>query len=274
MIPALTVIIILTVSILITKVATIALMHTGLSRQSAKFQARSAFTGVGYATQEAESLVNHPLRRKIIMMLMLLGNAGIVTVIASLMLTFLDNNNEELSLTVRLLLLLGGISLLIILFNSKIVNRGLSHIIHFALKKYTKLNVQDYSGLLHLAGEYEISEIFVEEDDWLARKNLAELALPKEGLFVLGINRKNGSYLGIPGHDSVICSGDTLVLYGRASAIRRINARKKGYQGNRERLLSEKENKKIQKQEKKQDKKGVMQEGEQKSEAEKEVNKE
>ncbi len=260
MIPALTVIIILTVSILVTKIATIALMHTGLSRQSSKFQARSAFTGVGYATQEAENLVNHPVRRKIIMLLMLLGNAGIVSVIASLMLTFLDDKDPTHGHTARLLLLIGGIGFLLILFNSKLVNRGLSKIIHFALQRYTKINVLDYSGLLHLAGEYEISEIFVEDDDWLANKSLASLALPKEGLFILGINRKNGNYLGIPRHDSVICPGDTLVIYGRAIAIRRINARKKGHLGNKERQQSEKENKKIQHHENKADKKSAVKE--------------
>lgn len=246
MIPALTVIIIISFSVLITKIATIALMHTGLSRQSAKFQARSAFTGVGYATQESENIVNHPVRRRIIMTLMLLGNAGIVSVIAGLLLTLLNEKDpHNLSIATRLGLLLTGIFLLILLFNSKIVNRGLSRIIHFALKRYTKLNVRDYSGLLHLSGEYEISEIYVEENDWLAQKNLAELSLPKEGLFILGINRRNGTYLGIPAHDSVIGPGDTLVIYGRSSAINRVNLRKKGSHGNFERKLSEKENRKI-----------------------------
>ena len=41
-----TVILILVFSILITRVASIALTHTGLSRESSKFQARRAFTGV------------------------------------------------------------------------------------------------------------------------------------------------------------------------------------------------------------------------------------
>lgn len=255
MIPALTVIIIITFSVLVTKVATIALMHTGLSRQSSKFQARSAFTGVGYATQESENIVNHPVRRKIIMTLMLLGNAGIVSVIAGLLLTLLNEKDpDDLSLATRVGLLLAGIFLLTILFNSKLVNRGLSRLIHYALKRYTKLNVQDYSGLLHLSGEYEISEIFVEENDWLAKKSLAELALPKEGLFILGINRRNGTYLGIPSHDSLICPGDTLVIYGRSSAIKRITLRKKGRHGNFERKLSERENKKIKHEESRQDK--------------------
>ncbi|WP_017733476.1 cation:proton antiporter regulatory subunit [Nafulsella turpanensis] len=253
MVPVLTVIIIITISVLITKVATIALMHTGLSRQSARFQATTAFTGVGYATQEAENIVNHPLRRKIIMLLMLLGNAGIVSVMASLLLTFVGPQEHEYSLGVRLLMLGGGIVLLLVFFSSKLVNRGLSRIIHFALQKYTRLDVQDYSGLLHIAGGYEISEIFVEKDDWLAEKSLAELALPKEGLFILGINRKNGTYLGIPGHQTQICPGDTLIIYGRASAIKRINSRKKGRLADFERKLSEKENKQVRKEEQKKD---------------------
>lgn len=264
MIPAFTVILILSISFLVTKVATIVLMHTGLSRQSAKFQARSAFTGVGYATKEAESIVNHPLRRRIIMLLMLLGNAGIVSVLATLLLTMLDSSEGpyNLSLAARMGLLLAGIILITIIFNSRIVNRGLSKIINYALQKYTKLNVKDYSGLLHLAGEYEISEIFIDKDDWLAEKRLAELALPREGLFILGINRKSGKYLGVPRHDTQICPGDTLIIYGRASAIIRLSERKKGTQGDLERWLSEKENKKISKAESRQDQEMVQQKNE------------
>jgi len=63
----LSLLVILIVSILITRVATIALIHTGLSHQTAKFQSRSAFTGVGFATNESERIVNHPLRRRVLL---------------------------------------------------------------------------------------------------------------------------------------------------------------------------------------------------------------
>ena len=69
---------VLVFSLLITRIATIALTYTGLSRQSAKFQARSAFTGVGFTTSESEKVVNHPVRRRILLLMMLIGNAGIV----------------------------------------------------------------------------------------------------------------------------------------------------------------------------------------------------
>lgn len=76
------------VSLLITRVATIALTLTGLSREVARFQARSALTGSGFTTTESENMMIHPIRRRILMHLMLVGNAGIVTVIASTVVIF------------------------------------------------------------------------------------------------------------------------------------------------------------------------------------------
>jgi len=55
---------ILALSLVITRVATVALTMTGLSRQVARFQARSALTGTGFTTSEAETVVNHPVRRQ------------------------------------------------------------------------------------------------------------------------------------------------------------------------------------------------------------------
>lgn len=45
-------------SLLITHIAAVALTLTGLSSDIARFQARSAFTGVGFTTKEAEKVVN------------------------------------------------------------------------------------------------------------------------------------------------------------------------------------------------------------------------
>ena len=79
---------IVVLSLLITRFAVLVLVVTGLSRESARFQARSALTGSEFTTSESEAVVDHPVRRSVIMRLMLIGNAGIVTVIASLVLSF------------------------------------------------------------------------------------------------------------------------------------------------------------------------------------------
>ncbi len=76
------------VSLVITRVATVALSLTGMSREAARFQARSAFFGVGFTTTEAESVMGHPVRRRIVMLLMVIGSAGIAGVIASVVVSF------------------------------------------------------------------------------------------------------------------------------------------------------------------------------------------
>ena len=98
--------VVILISLVITRVATVALMLTGLSRESARFQARSALSGVGFTTGEAEAVVNHPLRRRVVMVLMLLGGAGTVTVMGALFLSFA--NADASQRTTRLAMLLGG----------------------------------------------------------------------------------------------------------------------------------------------------------------------
>lgn len=97
---------IVTLSVVITRVATVMLTATGLSRDIARFQARSAFSGAGFTTNESESVVNHPVRRRIVLQLMLLGAAGVVTSLTSLLLSFTDATEQQTAL--RLLVLVGG----------------------------------------------------------------------------------------------------------------------------------------------------------------------
>ena len=60
----LSLLLVVTLSILVTRIAAVALRHTGLARQTARFQARSAFSGAGFTTSESEKVVNHPVRRR------------------------------------------------------------------------------------------------------------------------------------------------------------------------------------------------------------------
>ena len=222
---------VLVFSLLITRIATIALTYTGLSRQSAKFQARSAFTGVGFTTSESEKVVNHPVRRRILLLMMLVGNAGIVTVIATFILSFIQLPSGS-SAIMRALLLAAGVALLWSLSMSSWLDRRLSKIISWALKNYTNLDVKDYASILHLAGDYSIHEIYVQPQDWLAGRKLVDLKLADEGVLVLGIVRSDGQYLGTPRGHSAVRDSDTLILYGRNDDIARLDRRKKGPGGN------------------------------------------
>ncbi|WP_319418613.1 hypothetical protein [Pleurocapsa sp. FMAR1] len=135
-----------------------ALTLTSLSRTSSRFQARSAFTDTGFTTAESEAIVKHPLRRRIIMWLMFLGNAGFITVISSLVLTFVSTSSPGDGLS-RLFYLLIGIGVLWLLATNRAFNRILTRLVRKALRRWTDLDLQDYARLLHLKGKYKVIEI-------------------------------------------------------------------------------------------------------------------
>jgi len=223
--------VVVALSLLITRIATVALTLTGLSREVARFQARSAFSGVGFTTKESEQVVHHPVRRRIVLLLILLGNAGVVSVLASLILSFSDLTGSQW--LPRVAALLGGLAALWLIAASKLVDRWLSRLIGWALRRWTHLDVRDYAALLNLSGEYRVAELQAKPEDWLSNRRLSELKLRDEGILVLGIHKSDGTYIGAPRGHTEIHPGDTLVLYGRSSVICELDGRRTGISGDR-----------------------------------------
>ncbi|HKJ99562.1 MAG TPA: TrkA C-terminal domain-containing protein [Desulfotignum sp.] len=230
MIAIISLLLVVFLSILITRIATIALTHTGLTRQSARFQARSAFSGAGFTTSESEMVVSHPVRRKIVMTLILIGNAGIVAAISTLILTFVQQGDTT-TLTLRIVILVAGILVLWLLASSKWVDRQLSRIVDAMLKRYTSLDVRDYASLLHLTGEYRLAELHIRKDDWIAGRKLSESRLRAEGINLLGIKKPDGTYIGNPTPETRLEHKDNLLLYGRIEAIKELDRRQQGLKG-------------------------------------------
>lgn len=219
-------------SLLITRFATITLVVTGMSRDSARFQARSALTGVGFTTSESEAVVAHPVRRRVIMRLMLIGSAGIVTVIASLILSFRGGSTG--SQLVRAGVLVGGLAALWWVSRLDFVDRHLTALIARFLRA-RGLEARDYARLLDLAGGYTVSELKVQPGDWVARRTLRDLRLRDEGVVILGI-RRDGQYIGVPGPAMQIEPEDTLVLYGTVERVTDLDQRQTGPEGDRRHL--------------------------------------
>jgi len=230
MIAIISLVLILAFSLIITRIATIALTHTGLSRESAKFQARSAFTGVGFTTSESEKVVNNPVRRRILLLLMLLGNAGIVTGIASLIIGFTADSTGD-SAWLNIVILAAGISIIWTVSRSRWIDQKLSVVITRFLKRHTRIDTNDYAGLLQLAGDYRISEIGIDEKHWLCGKVLNKARLPDEGIIVLGITRSDGTYIGTPKADTEIRENDSLIIYGRGETMNKLEKRKQTKRG-------------------------------------------
>lgn len=219
------------ISLLVTRVATVAFTATGLSREAARFQARSALSGVGFTTEEAESVVNHPVRRRIVMLLMLLGSAGIVTVLGTLVLSFANADAEQR--TVRIAILLGALLALWLVSRSATVDRWLNAAIAKALTRWTDIDARDYAALLHLSENFAVMELAVGEGEWLTGGTLRELDLRSEGVLILGVTHADGDYVAVPRFDTRIEAGDTVIAYGQVERLCELDRRPAGPEGDR-----------------------------------------
>ena len=104
----------------------------------------------------------------------------------------------------------------------------------FPWRRWTNLDVRDYDSLLRLSNNYSVSELRVENGDWLANRSLNDLGLNQEGVTVLGIQRAGESFIAVPTGADIIKARDTLVLYGHIDSISRLDQRPAGPQGDAE----------------------------------------
>jgi MFS family permease len=222
---------IVTVSLVVTRVATVILTATGMAAHVARFQARSALTGAGFTTSESEKVVNHPLRRRVIATLMLLGNVGVVGAASSLILGFGGGSAGRQGW--RVLQLAAGLLVLLIISRSRWVDERLTALISHFVQRHTDLDERDLVGLLKLSGEYAVQELAVGSSDWIAERSLEDLQLWGEGILVLGITRSDGRFLGAPDGDTLVHVGDNLVVYGRGGNLRELDRRPRGAAGDR-----------------------------------------
>ncbi len=222
-------IIILCVNLLVNRIATVALTFTGMSREMARFQSRSAFCTVGFTTNEAESVVNHPVRRRIIMLLMLAGNAGFVGIIVTAVSSL--GGESPIPSTGKILMVVGVLGILWAIGSSKWIDDKLFRLISWTLKRVSNLEAYDYHALLHLQEGYYITTIEVGDEDWLKGRSLAQLRLADVGVTVLGIKRANGTFVGAPIGGAIIRNADTLIVYGVRESIERLDRQRDDPEG-------------------------------------------
>ena len=219
--PIIALIVIASFSLFAVRIGGTALMMTGLSWDVANFQAYSAFFGVGFTTTEAEHVVNHPVRRRIIKHLILAGNVGLTSGLATLVIALLRAEGEHRNLIVYLAILGGGLLAVGVLFNTGIIRRIMDAWIRAALSRAGIVRATDYDLLLRVSSGYWISEFEIEPGHWLEECTLRNSGLNEAGVLVLGVIREDG-YIGAPEADLRFRAGDLLTTYGRESAVREV----------------------------------------------------
>ncbi len=205
------------ISFLVVKAATIALMMTGMEVKKAQFQALSAFSGTGFTTKEAESVVNNPMRRKITTWLMILGNAGIVTVIVTATSSLVTSKGYNLALNITLLI--AGFYIIYKIATLKGFVRRWESFIENKLVKSKAFEEGATEDLLHLLEGHVLLRVLIQENSPFIDKSLKDARLTAQGMLVLGIERDK-HWMSIPKAGEVIRKDDRLVVYGSPDILK------------------------------------------------------
>jgi hypothetical protein len=214
------VLIIIVVSIVVVKIGSVALSMTGMSEGKAFFQSLSAFSGTGFTTSDSEIIMADSMRRKIVMVLMILGNAGYITVITTMVLTFAKGGGTTPTL------INSGILILSLLFIYKIASNR--NVIRFFTKKiqsnlekkevFKRMPIEE---IKLVSSEYGIAEVKVKPTCSDLGKKLIDSGFRANDILVLAIERKNG-IIPTPKATDIIEIDDILVCYGRLANLEKI----------------------------------------------------
>lgn len=211
------------VSLLIVRVGTNALVLTGMSLSAARFQAASAFFGVGFTTAEAEMVVGHRVRRRIILHLIIAGNIGLTSALATLIVTFVGRSDEGASALFSIIgIVLLSILVLYVLASTGFIRRPMDALMRYSLEKAGVVRALDYELLLNVEHGYCVSDFKIGKDHPFEGKALHESRPNDLGIVILGITKPNGSFVGTPNKDEVLESGDTLMVYGSEDAVDKV----------------------------------------------------
>ena len=212
----LTVIFIIIVSALIVKISAVALNLTGLDEKKSFFQAISAFTGTGFTTRDSELIVRDDIRRKIIVFLMIMGNAGFISVISTLFLSFVHSGVSLVLINISAILLV--ILLVIRVSLNKSIVRKFTKRIQTKLMKSRTFTKRPVEEILRLAEGYGIAEVTLGEECEDVGKTLYDSSFRQKDILILAIERGT-QVLPAPHASDQLLANDMLICYGKLDNI-------------------------------------------------------
>ena len=221
MVAVVTLIVIAMVSLLAVRAGSTALMMTGLSWDAASFQSYSAFFGVGFTTSEAELVVNHPVRRRIIRDLILAGNVGVTSALATLVATLVKNSSGVRPLMIVTGLVV-GLGLLLYLTRVSWVQRAIDKAIQRTLEKSGLVRVMDYELLLRIQHGFVVSEVEIVANTPIVNQSLRQSRPWDHGVVILAVKTDGKANEGLPNAKTFLREGDVVTVYGEEHHIKRL----------------------------------------------------
>jgi hypothetical protein len=198
------VLLIVFLSLLIVRAAAVLLVLTGMDPQRARFQALSAFTRTGFTTHEAELVVRHPSRRRII------------TVMVTATSAFVQSKGAFIGINFGFLV--AGLFVIWLIARHKGLGERWERYIVKRFGREPELEEVFCEDLTHLAEGYGVLRVVVPEGSRFAGLSLGQVAA-EGGLRVLGIERDD-RWLPVPEREQAARAGDSLVVFGRMQKMR------------------------------------------------------
>jgi uncharacterized membrane protein len=213
------------ITLIITRLATGALIATGLPPPIARFQARSAYSGSGFTTLEAENVVNHPVRRRVIYTLMMIGNLGTPTLVVTVVLGFVAPGPGDTP--TRLLTLFAVLLVISAFLSSPPLTRWLERAgSRYANRQLLEAFADEPRELLDLGDDFVVCLVpLAATPGDEAIRSLRALRTHLEGVDVLGVRQRNGGttvYRGASPTDIELKAGDALVVHGPRATVQRL----------------------------------------------------
>jgi len=207
------------VSFIIVRIGGFALQLTGIEPDVARFQALSAFSGTGFTTREAERVVGHRIRRRIVTILIIFGNAGTVTVIATLVASF-TQVSDYVWIFIRLAIIIGGIfGLYQLVIRSNVGQRILDRLQRPFVNRILR-GIPAVEEVFHVEKDWGISFVMIKGSSESIGLSVADVTAGGD-IEILSIDR-GGTYLTRPDREEKIMEGDRLLVYANRKSVKRI----------------------------------------------------
>ena len=207
-------------SMAFTRLAAGALIATGLPPDVASFQARSAFSGAGFTTTEAENVVNNPDSRKIISTTMFVGNLGTPTLVVTVLVGFLapgPGNTVE-----RVMVAISGLVLAVLLVTNRPMKRWLVKVgQREAQRRLLPRLDNQVVELLSVGDDFVVGAVQVTAGTGPTVRSLRSIDDALPAVRVLGV-QQSGGFFGTPPVDVELTAGDKIIAYGRRSDLQNL----------------------------------------------------
>jgi hypothetical protein len=207
------------VSFIVVRIGGFALQLTGIEPDVAGFQALSAFSGTGFTTREAERVVGHRTRRRIVTILIILGNAGLVTVIATLVASFTQVSGYTWFF-IRLAIIIGGIfGLYQLIIRSKVGHRILDRLRKPLMNRILR-EAPAVDEIFYVGKDWAISLVVIKRSSENIGLSVADITAEGD-IEILAIDRAD-TQLTRPNRGETIVAGDRLLVYANRESVKRV----------------------------------------------------